>query len=101
MAWIMDTYMNAHQAEDRNAQRHVVTGKSLTVGGSEGRTKATGQGLVYILQAWARTQNMDLSKQTFSVQGFGNVGSYSAILLEQLGAKLTAVQDHTGFYFQS
>jgi glutamate dehydrogenase (NAD(P)+) len=99
MAWIMDTYMNAHQAEDRNAQRHVVTGKSLTVGGSEGRTKATGQGLVYILQAWARTQNMDLSKQTFSVQGFGNVGSYSAILLEQLGAKLTAVQDHTGSIF--
>jgi glutamate dehydrogenase (NAD(P)+) len=99
MAWIMDTYMNAHQAEDRNAQRHVVTGKSLTVGGSEGRTKATGQGLIYILQAWARTQNMDLSKQTFSVQGFGNVGSYSAILLEQLGAKLTAVQDHTGSIF--
>lgn len=99
MAWIMDTYMNAHQAEDRNAQRHVVTGKSLTVGGSEGRTKATGQGLIYILQAWARTQNMDLSKQTFSVQGFGNVGSYSALLLEQLGAKLTAVQDQTGSIF--
>jgi len=99
MAWMMDTYMNAHQADNRNAQRHVVTGKSLTVGGSEGRAKATGQGLVYILQAWARTQNMDLSKQTFSVQGFGNVGSYSAVLLEQLGAKLTAVQDQTGSIF--
>lgn len=99
MAWIMDTYMNAHQADNRNAQRHVVTGKSLIVGGSEGRTKATGQGLVYTLQAWARTQNMDLSKQTFSIQGFGNVGSHSAVLLEQLGAKLTAVQDHTGSIF--
>jgi glutamate dehydrogenase (NAD(P)+) len=99
MAWIMDTYMNAHQADNRNAQRHVVTGKSLIVGGSEGRAKATGQGLVYILQAWARTQNMDLSKQTFSVQGFGNVGSYSAVLLEQLGGKLTAVQDQTGSIF--
>lgn len=99
MAWMMDTYMNSVQADNRNAQRHVVTGKSLTVGGSEGRAKATGQGLVYILQAWARTQNMDLSKQTFSVQGFGNVGSYSAVLLEQLGAKLTAVQDQTGSIF--
>ncbi len=69
------------------------------MGGSEGRTKATGQGLVYTLQAWARTQNMDLSKQTFSIQGFGNVGSHSAVLLEQLGAKLTAVQDHTGSIF--
>lgn len=99
MAWMMDTYMNSTQADNRNAQRHVVTGKSLTVGGSEGRAKATGQGLVYILQAWARTQNMDLSKQTFSVQGFGNVGSFSAVLLEQLGAKLTAVQDQTGSIF--
>jgi glutamate dehydrogenase (NAD(P)+) len=99
MAWIMDTFMNAHQAEDRNAQRHVVTGKSVTIGGSEGRAKATGQGLVYVLQAWAKTQNIDLAKQTFSVQGFGNVGSYSSILLEQLGAKLTAVQDQTGTIF--
>lgn len=99
MAWMMDTFMNAHQADNRNAQRHVVTGKSLIVGGSEGRQKATGQGLVFVLQAWAKTQNVDLSKYTFSVQGFGNVGSFSALLLEQLGAKLTAVQDHTGSIF--
>ncbi|MCB1197588.1 MAG: Glu/Leu/Phe/Val dehydrogenase [Deltaproteobacteria bacterium] len=96
MAIIMDTFMNAQNTANRNAQRHVVTGKTLTVGGSLGREKATGQGVVYTLQSWAQENKVDLSKCTFSVQGYGNVGFHSANILESLGAKMIAVQDHTG-----
>ncbi|MCB0326419.1 MAG: Glu/Leu/Phe/Val dehydrogenase [Bdellovibrionales bacterium] len=96
MAIMMDTFMNAQAAYNRNSQRHVVTGKPLAVGGSLGRDKATGQGLVYILMEWAERNKIDLSQCTFSVQGYGNVGSHAAILMENMGAKMIAVQDHTG-----
>ncbi|MCB0271501.1 MAG: Glu/Leu/Phe/Val dehydrogenase [Bdellovibrionales bacterium] len=99
MAIIMDTFMNAQNTTNRNAQRHVVTGKTLTVGGSLGREKATGQGLVYVLSSWAKENNFDLSKCTFSVQGYGNVGYHAANILEKMGASMIAVQDHTGSIF--
>ena len=90
MVWMMDTYMNANQALNRSATRHVVTGKTLECGGSEGRDKATGQGVVFCLEEWARHSGVDLSGATFVVQGFGNAGMHTSILLAQHGARMLA-----------
>jgi glutamate dehydrogenase (NAD(P)+) len=96
MNWMMDTYANTSPHDRKNSVKGVVTGKSIASGGSLGREKATGQGLVFAVSAWAQENNVDLSKCTFSVQGFGNVGSNTARLLQERGAKLVAVIDHTG-----
>jgi len=96
MVWMMDTYMNMHNLSDKNAQRRIVTGKSLTSGGSRGREKATGQGVVYAIQEWADENSFRLDGATYSLQGFGNVGSHAAAILSKLGASLVAVMDHTG-----
>jgi glutamate dehydrogenase (NAD(P)+) len=94
MNWIMDTYVNSVGYATRNQHRGVVTGKSLACGGSEGRDKATGQGLVYIVEDWAKEKGFDLSRATYILQGFGNVGAHTAALLSKLGARCVAVQDH-------
>ncbi len=93
MDWIMDTYHNLYgrKIEDKA----VVTGKSVACGGSVGRASATGFGAVYCLEEWAKDQELPLEGASFSIQGFGNVGSHAAIKLEQLGARLVAVNDHT------
>ncbi len=93
MDWIMDTYHNLYgrKIEDKA----VVTGKSVACGGSAGRASATGYGTVYCLTEWARDRGLSLEGLRFSIQGFGNVGSHAAIKLEELGAKLVAVNDHT------
>ena len=96
MAWILDTYLSTIPPQDRQRSYHVVTGKPVELGGSLGRDKATGQGVVYIIQEWARDCQVDLSQTTYIVQGYGNVGSWTARLMAPLGAKLLAVQDHTG-----
>lgn len=96
MVWMMDTYMNMHNLSDKNAQRRIVTGKSLTSGGSRGREKATGQGVVYAIQEWADETGFRLDGATYTLQGFGNVGSHAAAILSKLGASLVAVMDHTG-----
>lgn len=96
MVWMMDTYMNMHNLSDKNAQRRIVTGKSLASGGSRGREKATGQGVVYAIQEWAEETGFRLDGATYIMQGFGNVGSNAASILSKLGASLTAVMDHTG-----
>lgn len=96
MVWMMDTYMNTQNIIDKNAQRRIVTGKSLISGGSRGREKATGQGVVFCIQEWAEERGFNLDGCSFIVQGFGNVGSWSATLLSKLGAICIGVQDHTG-----
>ncbi len=96
MVWIMDTYMTTFNASDRLATRRVVTGKTLLNGGSVGRDKATGQGLVFCLEAWGERNGFRIDGSTFIVQGFGNVGSHAARILQDRGARLLAVQDHTG-----
>lgn len=101
MVWMMDTYMNSQNMIDKNAQRRIVTGKSLTSGGSEGREKATGQGVVYCIQEWAEENNFSLDGCSFIVQGFGNVGSFAAMLLSKLGGVLVGVQDHTGSIYNA
>ncbi len=96
MAWMLDTYLMMMPARERNANYHVVTGKPIASGGSIGRDKATGQGLVYCIEKWAECNNVDLGTTTYFVQGFGNVGSWSAKLLKPHGSKLLAAEDHTG-----
>ena len=95
MVWIMDTYleMYSRHSTEQASQNRIVTGKTIECGGSEGRYKATGQGLVYVLEEWAKENNFDLSKSTFTVQGFGNVGANAALLLFEKGAKMVGVQD--------
>jgi glutamate dehydrogenase (NAD(P)+) len=96
MNWIMDTYMNSVGYATRNVHRGVVTGKSIACGGSEGREKATGQGLVFLIEEWARERKLDLSKATYLLQGYGNVGMHTALLMAKHDARCLAVADHKG-----
>jgi len=96
MAWIMDTYLSTMPADERNRNIHVVTGKPIASGGSLGRNKATGQGVVLTIQEWAKDHDFDLKGATYTTQGFGNVGSWAGRLLKPLGSTLIAVEDHTG-----
>ena len=96
MAWILDTYQSMMPANDRQRMLHVVTGKPIEAGGSLGRDKATGQGVVYLIREWAKDHKFELGGATYIVQGFGNVGSWAARLLTPLGPKLTAAEDVTG-----
>jgi glutamate dehydrogenase (NAD(P)+) len=97
MVWMMDTYMNVVGFNDKNANRRVVTGKTLASGGSHGRETATGQGIVHCITEWARDRRFDLNGATYMVQGFGNVGSNAAKILARTGASLTAVGDWKGY----
>jgi glutamate dehydrogenase (NAD(P)+) len=96
MAWILDTYLQMMPPMERNRAAHVVTGKPVESGGSVGRDKATGQGLVFVLEAWAQDHDFDLRGATYTIQGFGNVGSWAARLLKPLGAVMVGVEDHSG-----
>lgn len=101
MAWIMDTYVSTVPRKEHQANAHVVTGKPLGSGGSQGRDKATGQGLVYVAQKWAEDFGLNLRQSTYTLQGFGNVGSWTARLLKPFGATLLAVNDHTGSIYNA
>jgi glutamate dehydrogenase (NAD(P)+) len=98
MAWILDTYLSMMPPLERNRCVHVVTGKPIESSGSLGRDKATGQGVVYILEQWAADHHFDLKGATYIIQGFGNVGSWTARLLEPEGARLVAVEDASGAF---
>lgn len=92
MAWMMDTYsMNIG-----GTATGVVTGKPIHLGGSLGRVKATGRGVFVTGREAARRLNLPLDGARVAVQGFGNVGSSAAELFAQAGAKIVAIQDHTG-----
>jgi glutamate dehydrogenase (NAD(P)+) len=96
MAWMADTYINFAESSSKVTARGVVTGKPLEFGGSAGRDKATGQGLVFVLDALLPGMNIELDKVSCSLIGFGNVGSWTARLLQERGTTLKAVMDHTG-----
>lgn len=96
MAWMADTYVNLTEPDNRLGGISVVTGKPIEYGGSHGRDKATGQGLVYVLEELLPETGLDIARMTYSLVGFGNVGSWTGRLLQQHGAKLLAVMDHTG-----
>jgi glutamate dehydrogenase/leucine dehydrogenase len=97
MVWMMDTYMNVVGFSDKNANRRVVTGKTISAGGSYGRETATGQGIVHCITEWARDRRFELNGSTFTVQGFGNVGSHASKILARTGATLTATGDWKGY----
>jgi glutamate dehydrogenase (NAD(P)+) len=92
MAWIMDTY-SMHHGYSIPA---VVTGKPLSIGGSEGRLEATGRGVVYCIQQAADHVGLPLAGARVAVQGFGNVGEPTARLLHALGARIVAVSEEAG-----
>jgi glutamate dehydrogenase (NAD(P)+) len=96
MDWMMDTYLNTHQSATRQGLGHVVTGKSVSCGGSEGREKATGQGLCFVLRELLPEFRLQPQGLRVSLLGFGNVGSHAALALSALGAKLMAVMDQSG-----
>ena len=75
------------------------TGKSVDKGGCQGRTEATGYGIIEILKLWAEKNKYNLNGKTFTLQGFGNVGSFAAQYLGELGMKMIAVGDHTCYIF--
>jgi glutamate dehydrogenase (NAD(P)+) len=77
----------------------VVTGKPITNGGTPGRSKATGQGLVHCIREWSERNHFELQGKKLIVQGYGNVGSHCAVLLGQLGVSLVAVADHSGHMY--
>jgi glutamate dehydrogenase (NAD(P)+) len=99
MVWMMDTYMNVVGVLDKNAMRRVVTGKTITAGGSHGREAATGQGVVHCIVEWAKEERFDLTGKTVAVQGYGNVGSHTAKILSKLGVSLVAAGDYKGYIY--
>jgi glutamate dehydrogenase (NAD(P)+) len=92
MAWIMDTY-SMHVGYTVPG---VVTGKPVSLGGSEGRVEATGRGCVVTISEAARHIGLDIIGATIAVQGFGNAGSVAASLLDSMGARVVAVSDTQG-----
>jgi glutamate dehydrogenase (NAD(P)+) len=95
MAWIMDTY----SINVGHTVPSVVTGKPVSIGGSFGRTEATGRGVAYCVRRAASHFGIKGDSPTVVVQGFGNVGSITAKLLHQAGFKIVGVSDvHGGIY---
>ena len=92
MAWIMDTYsMNVGYSVPG-----VVTGKPLEIGGSEGREEATGRGVAIIADEAMRHLDRSLKGATVVVQGYGNVGSHAARILQEMGARIVGASDSSG-----
>jgi glutamate dehydrogenase (NAD(P)+) len=91
MAWMMDEYGKLHGHTPA-----CVTGKPIPLGGSYGREAATGRGLVYCYREAAPQLGLTPPETRVAVQGFGNVGSWAARIMQHLGCKIVAVSDHTG-----
>src|SRR5579863_5806717 len=92
MAWMMDSY-SVHMG---HTVPSIVTGKPVLLGGSVGRREATGRGVAYLVNRATDTIGLDISKATAVVQGFGNVGSVTALSLSKYGAKIIAASDAFG-----
>ena len=98
MAWIMDTF-SMHEGYSIPA---VVTGKPLSIGGSEGRNDATATGVLFVTRQGARRIGMPLRGARVSIQGYGNAGAIAARLFHNEGCKIVAVSDtHGGIYNES
>jgi len=95
MAWIMDTYSQ----QVGYSVPGVVTGKPISIGGSLGREEATGRGVVCVTLEALRHLKLDIRNSTVAIQGFGNVGSHTARIMHESGARVVAVSDlHGGIY---
>jgi glutamate dehydrogenase (NAD(P)+) len=91
MAWLMDEYGKLHGHTPA-----CVTGKPIALEGSYGREAATGRGVVYMFREAAPQIDLNPSDTRFAVQGFGNVGSWAARIMQQLGATMVGVSDADG-----
>ncbi len=101
MLWMLDEYETILGGKFPG----MITGKPVGMGGSLGRTEATGFGIVYVLNDFMQAEGMDISKSTASIQGFGNVAEYTARLFSELGGKVIAVSswhqgDKTAYTFK-
>ena len=94
MAWFMDTY-SMYQGK---TVTEIVTGKPVSAGGTEGRREATGRGIAHLVGRAMERMQLHPSGATAIVQGFGNVGSVSAIALAERGVRILGVSDHTACY---
>ena len=99
MALMMRQYTDGER--EKHNMRGIVTGKDVRIGGSEGRTKATGQGVAYCIEDYFEEKGESLRGKTFTLQGFGNVGSNAAEILVGMGARLLAVNDADGTIFNA
>ena len=91
MAWMMSAY-----SEERGYSPAVVTGKPVELGGSPGREEATGRGVALVIREAAKDFGLDLEGSAVALQGFGNVGSWTARFLSHMGCRLKAVSDVKG-----
>jgi glutamate dehydrogenase (NAD(P)+) len=92
MAWVLDTFA----MHTRKTETAVVTGKPISLGGSLGRTEATGRGILISAREAMQRLGKPLAGATLAIQGFGNVGSQSARLLHEAGGRMVAVSDLKG-----
>ncbi len=97
MAWIMDTFSTLKG----KGTPGVITGKPLTIGGSEGRAEATGKGLAFCVREGAKKADIDLKNAKIAIQGFGNAGTFAARSLTEMGATIIAVSDSTSGVYNS
>jgi glutamate dehydrogenase (NAD(P)+) len=96
MAWIVDEYKKMH-----NNQYYpgVITGKPIGMGGSQGRVQATGRGVMVTTLLALKKMGVAPEDCTVAIHGFGNVGSWAALLLSQKRLKVVAISDHTGCFY--
>jgi len=95
MSWMFDTY-SMHKKQYLPG---VITGKPLELGGSAGRSEATAQGMVFCVEEATEHLGIDLKNASIAIQGFGNAGSFAASLLRADGAKIVAISDVSGAYY--
>jgi glutamate dehydrogenase/leucine dehydrogenase len=97
MAWIMDTY----SMTKGHSSLGVVTGKPISIGGSEGRNEATARGCVIVVEEACKVKKMSLRGASVAIQGFGNAGSIAAKLFSEKKARVVAISDSRGGVFNS
>jgi glutamate dehydrogenase/leucine dehydrogenase len=97
MAWIVDEFSRIRGYQEPG----VITGKPLQIGGSQGREAATGRGVMTTAMCAMKKLGWDPKKVTAAVQGFGNVGSFAALLLAEKGVTVVAISDVTGAYYNA
>lgn len=97
MGWMMDTYSN----HIGHIVPGIVTGKPISLGGSQGRREATGAGVAHLVIRYLEDMKIPVNKATVAIQGFGNVGSETALALANYGAKIIAISDWTGGFYNA
>lgn len=97
MGWMMDEYSKLKG----KYSPAVITGKPLSIGGSEGRNEATARGCVFMIQEALKELGLSVENATVAIQGFGNAGRVAARLLSELGSKIVAISDSKGGIYNS